>query len=229
MSRSQHFIKQLQKAIGYQFSDESLLRLALKHKSSGKPNNERLEFLGDAILGAVVAESLYRNDDIAEEGVMTVVRSRLVNGDALSDLGLTLGIDKLLDLGRGERGEGDVKRSIVEDAVEAVVGAIFLDSSFEIVRAVLLELLQERVIALSQQTFTKDPKSELQELMQANAVDLPTYSLVSMEGPEHQREFTVSCEVSLCRDLTQATGASRKQAERLAAKAMLEKLKSNER
>lgn len=228
MPRVQQSLAQLQKSIGYQFADESLLRLALRHKSSGKPNNERLEFLGDAILNAVVAELLYLSDDIAAEGEMTVVRSKLVNGEALSGLGRQLKLDTMLELGRGERAVGTVKNSIIEDAFEAIVGAIFLDSSFTTAREVILELLREKVLALASQDFSKDPKSELQEVMQASGVSLPKYRLLKTEGPDHQREFTVSCRVPLAQDTTEASGSSRRLAERRAAAAMLEQLKADE-
>ncbi len=214
----------LQQAIGYRFADKSLLRLALRHKSCGKPNNERLEFLGDAILDAVVAEALYLASDSVAEGNMTVARSRLVNGTTLAEFGRQLALDKLVELGRGERRGGKVKSSIVEDAFEALVGAIFLDSNFDTAREVLQAIIQPRLAGIMEIENSKDAKTELQELLQAHKAALPEYELLETEGPDHRRSFTVSCRVDLHSDETQATASTRKKAEQLAARAMIERL-----
>ena len=124
-------LQALQDSIGHQFLDSSLLSLAFRHKSAGKPNNQRLEFLGDAILNAVVAEMLYLQDDSAAEGRMTAARAQLVKGETLAEIGSQLGVARLMVLGQGERGQGRIKHSILEDAVEALIGAVFLDAGFD--------------------------------------------------------------------------------------------------
>lgn len=221
-------LDQLQAAIHYSFTDLSLLDHALRHKSAGKPNNERLEFLGDAILGAVIAETLYRNDQLLAEGNMTVARASVVSGESLSGVARELGLDAQLVLGKGERGGGEIRSSILEDAVEALIGAVFLDSNYETVRQFVLNLLGHQVDAAESGAVTKDPKTALQELMQSRKCELPVYTVLDTEGPAHERVFTVSCTVEGSENSTQAKARSRREAEREAAKAMLTALQAAE-
>lgn len=213
---------QLQEKIVYRFSDVALLKLAFRHKSAGKPNNERLEFLGDAILNAVVAELLYLQHGSTSEGKMTTARSQLVKGATLSQVGADLDFAALLELGQGERKSADtVKQSILEDAVEALIGAVYLDGGFDCSKAVVGCLLGDRIDELLHTGTHKDAKTQLQELMQAEKTALPRYELIKVEGPAHQRHFTVSCCIDLTEEQVLGQAPSRRAAEQQAAENML--------
>ncbi|NNL56451.1 MAG: ribonuclease III [Pseudomonadales bacterium] len=212
----------LQQRLGYQFNDLALLQLALRHKSAGKPNNERLEFLGDALLNAVVADALFAAYQSASEGELTTARSRLVKGKTLAQIGDKLGLVELLELGAGERkGFSRARKSILEDAVEAIIGAVYLDSDFyqcaETVRALLSDRLDDG--ALLEQR--KDAKTALQEYTQANKLGLPLYTVQSAQGPEHRLHFTMSCSIKSINQTSQGQGSSRREAEQSAARKML--------
>jgi ribonuclease-3 len=224
MSSSADALAELQQALHYTFLDSSLLALALRHKSAGQPNNERLEFLGDAILGAIVAEALYKTPSSMEEGSLTVARASLVNGSALAELAKSLKLECLIQLGKGERQGKNVRASILEDAVEAIVGAIFLDADFESAKNVVLRLLDKKLALVSAGGMEKDPKTRLQELMQAQKSSLPQYRIVEQEGPPHDRIFTIACYLADSSIETVASARSRRAAEQSAAKAMLEKI-----
>lgn len=212
----------LQQSLHYTFSDITLLHLALKHKSAGKPNNERLEFLGDAILNAVVAEALYLQNDNTPEGKMTTARAMLVKGETLTSIGEQLQIAELMTLGQGERKHGaKVKSSILEDAVEAIIGAVFLDGGFVQSRSVILNLMGDRLNTVVEIGEQKDAKTELQELTQSKHISLPSYELLNEEGPPHNRVFTVGCRTQLLDIQTEGEGSSRRSAEQKAAHAML--------
>ena len=187
------------------------------HKSAGKPNNERLEFLGDAILNAIVATELYNKAE-ASEGQMTTLRAQLVNGSTLAAFAEHLGIDKVLELGLGERANGKtVQQSILEDAFEALIGAVYLDSDYACAERVVNGLFKQHLGNVERMVPEKDPKTALQELMQAKQCALPIYTLTKTEGPPHQREFTVSCAVEVSTKLGLASAGSRREAERRAA------------
>jgi len=211
-------LKKLQDDIDYQFKDAELLGLALTHKSAGSPNNERLEFLGDAMLSSIIAEALYQRFDDVAEGVMTTARAQLVRGRTLAEIGFSLELDKMMILGMGERKESmPVKQSIVGDALEALLGAIYIDSGFLTCQRVVLALFESRLKTVSLVPEFKDAKTLLQELMQAERLALPEYELKQIDGPGHQQHFTVECRVQLNNVSGVGEGHSRRSAEQAAA------------
>lgn len=218
-------IRQLEKGIAYRFSDQSLAELALTHRSANKQNNERLEFLGDAILGFTIADELLRRNPQAPEGELSRLRSRLVNQQTLADLAAQLQLGDLLVLGPGELKSGGRQRvSIVADAVEAVIGAIYLDGGLEACRAVILmlyrELLEDNVPGIA----GKDSKTRLQELLQAKGLPLPAYSVKSIDGEAHEQTFVVSCRINMLDEPTIGRGSNRRLAEQQAARKALQAL-----
>lgn len=222
MSSSPELLNSLQQAIGYQFKDTGLLQLALTHRSYGKPNNERLEFLGDSILGALVTELLYKEDDQAQEGELTQRRASLVNGKHLAKLARSFELENVLLLGLGENRK-NIGFAILEDAFEALIGAVFVDSNYDQCRKTFRPLLERELDSLSQGAG-KDSKTALQELMQAKKVDLPRYKLVHSEGPDHAKHFVVEVEISSPSLTATGEGSSRKNAEQAAASNILKLL-----
>lgn len=218
-------IRQLEKGIAYSFSDQSLAELALTHRSANKQNNERLEFLGDAILGFTIADELLRRNPQAPEGELSRLRSRLVNQQTLANLAAQLQLGELLVLGPGELKSGGRQRiSILADAVEAVVGAIYLDGGLEPCRAVILKLYRDLLDDDSLDVTGKDAKTRLQELLQARGLPLPLYSVSSIDGEAHEQTFVVSCEISLLGKHTIGRGSNRRLAEQQAARNALQAL-----
>lgn len=218
-------VRQLEQGIAYRFSDQSLAELALTHRSADKHNNERLEFLGDAILGFTIADELLHRNPQAPEGELSRLRSRLVNQQTLADLAAGLQLGELLVLGPGELKSGGRQRvSIVADAVEAVLGAIYLDGGLEACRAVILtlygELLEHGVLGVT----GKDSKTRLQELLQAKALPLPVYKVISIDGEAHEQIFVVSCTISMLPEYTVGKGSNRRIAEQQAAENALQAL-----
>ena len=214
--------------IGHAFSDPALLKQALTHRSAGAPHNERLEFLGDSIVNMMAAEALYRRWPKADEGAMTRARAELVREGALAVIGRTLELGERLTLGPGEMKSGGHRRdSILADAVEAVVAAIYLDAGFEACRAVVLPWFSASIEALpASGRPEKDPKTRLQEWLQARQKALPQYELVSESGDDHAKHFRVRCNVADPAVSTEGEGASRRLAEQQAAAAVLEQLDS---
>jgi ribonuclease-3 len=208
----------------YHFSDSSLATLALTHRSAGKPNNERMEFLGDALLGAIVAEMLYETHPKASEGEMSRLRAQLVNGQALAEMARELELGDRLKLGSGELKSGGFRRdSILADAFEALVAAVYLDGGFEACRNTVRGLFADRVTALPRSS--KDAKTRLQEWLQAEGWPLPQYELVGTEGEDHARIFDVNCVVMEPMAVTAAgRGSSRRLAEQDAAEMVLSRL-----
>jgi len=223
LTRSQ---ESLEKHLGYTFKDAQLLRQALTHRSAGSRNNERLEFLGDAILGAVIAGELYRCYPQAREGKLSRLRSTLVRRESLARIAHGLQLGDYLQLGAGERRSGGHARdSILSDALEAVFGAISLDSDFATVRDCILTLFEERLQSVSEVTTLKDSKTRLQELLQAQHKPLPTYSVVRISGEAHDQSFSVACSVAgLDVEASEGHGSSRRLAEQAAAEDMLTRL-----
>lgn len=217
--------RRLYKAIGYTFKDESLIEQALTHRSAAKQHNERLEFLGDAILGMVIADRLFSQFPSVPEGKLTRMRSTLVKGDTLAELAREANMGELLKLGPGEMKSGGNRRSsILADAVEAILGAIYLDSGIDATRDVILRLWQSRIAKLDPNAHPKDSKTRLQEYLQSKKLPLPEYDVLSISGKDHDQTFKVSCHIA---DFTQpivATGNSRRKAEQEAARLTLEKL-----
>jgi ribonuclease-3 len=215
----------LAKKLGLCFADPSLLKLALTHRSAETENNERLEFLGDSILGFVIAERLYEKFPEADEGVLSRLRATLVNQSSLAALARKLRLGDYLILGSGELKSGGYRRdSILSDALEAVMGALLQDQGIDSCRRWILSLFAESIEHLSLDDWKKDPKTRLQELMQSRGLELPIYLLLSMEGQPHDQYFRVECRVPLVAEPSQGEGGSRKKAEQQAAEQMLAKL-----
>ncbi len=210
------------KRIRHQFSDQGLLEQALTHRSAGSPHNERLEFLGDAILNFVIAEELYRRFASAREGELTRLRATLVRGATLSALARELELGAHLRLGSGELKSGGRERdSILADGFEAVVGAIYQDGGMQACRQFIGQAYEKTLSALSLQRATKDPKTRLQEWLQSRQMPLPDYSVMVVDGAAHHRVFTVECRISDLGLLTQGQGSSRRKAEQDAAEKAL--------
>lgn len=208
---------------GHAFADPALLAQALTHRSAGSPNNERLEFLGDALVNQFVAEALYRHWPKADEGALTRARAELVRESALAAIARTLDMGAKLVLGPGEMKTGGHRRdSILADAVEAVVAAIYLDAGFERCRAVVLPWFDAMIAALPPPNKVgKDAKTRLQEWLQGRQRPLPVYALLHEGGEDHARIFRVSCTLADPALVTQGEGSSRRAAEQQAAEAAL--------
>ncbi|MBT1452315.1 ribonuclease III [Glaciecola sp. XM2] len=213
------------KALSYEFQDKSLLEQALTHRSAGKLHNERLEFLGDAILGLCVAEVLYLKFPKQPEGKLTRMRSMLVKGQTLSAIARELSLGEFIRLGSGEMKSGGHRRdSILADAVEALLGAIYLESGLESARTTIENLFASRIINLDPNLQIKDNKTQLQEYLQAQQIDLPNYEVVNITGKDHAQIFEVLCTVASLELAERAKGKSRRIAEQEAAKTILEKI-----
>lgn len=211
--------------IQYRFIDPGLLREALTHRSLGAVNNERLEFLGDSILNFVVAGRLYELRPQATEGELSRLRSRVVRGDTLAELAAQLRLGDHLRLGEGELKSGGFKRqSILADALEALFGAIYLDGGFEACSAVIREVCEPVILVLPDAEALKDPKTRLQEWLQARGRPLPEYQLIREEGADHAKHFVVACRVPDSGEQSQAEGSSRRKAEQSAASILLGRL-----
>ena len=210
---------------GHVFSTPSLLAQALTHRSAGAPHNERPEFLGDAVLGLVVAEALYARWPKADEGSLTRARAELVRESALAAVARRLEVGERLVLGPGEMKSGGHRRdSILSDALEAVIGAIYLDAGYEVCRRVVLPWFEEAVSAVPASKVGKDAKTRLQEWLQARQKPLPQYVLEHEGGEEHARVFTVRCILADPALDAEGVGGSRRAAEQVAAEAVLGRL-----
>jgi ribonuclease-3 len=211
--------------IGHVFADPSLLAQALTHRSAGVPHNERLEFLGDGVVNLLVAEALYLRWPKADEGAMTRARAELVREGALATIGRTLELGERLTLGPGEMKSGGHRRdSILADAVEAVVAAIYLDVGFDRCRDAVMPWFEASLSALPVGKPEKDPKTRLQEWLQARQRPLPAYDLVSETGDDHAKHFQVRCTLSEPALAADGEGGSRRLAEQQAAAAVLQLL-----
>jgi ribonuclease-3 len=211
--------------LGHSFLREDLLDQALTHRSAGGRNNERLEFLGDALIGFVVAEALVSGLPQADEGTLSRFRAALVKRESLAELARGLALGDYLRLGAGElRTGGHNRDSILADALEAVLGAVYLDAGFETARTVAMGLFRAPLGHLSAAPASKDPKTRLQELLQARRRPIPEYQVVSVGGTQHAQSFRVSCLLPDQGTLTQGDGSSRRRAEQAAAEAMLARL-----
>jgi ribonuclease-3 len=219
----------LEKDLGYTFQDAQLLRQALTHRSAGSRNNERLEFLGDAGIGSVIAGELYRCYPQAREGKLSRLRSTLVRRESLAKIAQGLQLGDYLQLGAGERRSGGHARdSILSDALEAILGAIYLDSDFATVRDRILALFKEKLQSVSEVTTLKDFKTRLQEYLQAQHKPLPTYDVIQVTGEAHDQFFRVNCRVEgLDIDPGEGSGSSRRLAEQAAAENLLARLQAD--
>jgi ribonuclease-3 len=213
--------------IGHAFRDPDLLQRALTHRSAGSRNNERLEFLGDALVNMVVAEALFQRWPRADEGELTRARAALVRETALAGLARTLELGDRLELGPGELKSGGFRRdSILADAFEAVVAAIYLDAGFEACRERVLTWIEPLLVELPRGGPEKDPKTRLQEWLQARQLPLPEYRLVATRGEDHDKLFDIECVLGQPALQQSAEGASRRQAEQSAASLILQQLES---
>jgi ribonuclease III len=215
----------VERSFGHVFIAPGLCHTALTHRSAGAEHNERLEFLGDSILNCAVARLLYDAHPQADEGDLSRLRASLVSGESLAQIAADLGLGEYLSLGSGELKTGGFRRaSILADALEAMLGAIFLDAGYEAAAAAVKRLLAARMSELPAAETLKDPKTRLQELMQARGLALPTYTLTAVAGDPHAQTFTVMCEVPVFGIGAGAEGGSRRRAEQLAASKVIDLL-----
>lgn len=218
--------EELSHQLDYQFNDPNLLKIALTHRSKGGVHNERLEFLGDAVVNFVIAEALYHQFPDATEGELSRWRASLVNRDQLADLAKKFMLGKYLFLGPGElRSGGHERSSILSCAMEAVIGAVYLDGGFDAAHAKIIAWYDDLLQSLSSAASHKDPKTLLQEYLQSQRLALPIYTVEEIEGEAHRQVFTVSCQVEGVVQKTFGRGTSRRRAEQDAALAMLGALK----
>ena len=218
-------LHRLQDRLGYQFRDPHHLQQALTHRSADTPHNERLEFLGDAVLGFVIADHLYHQMHQVREGQLTRMRSHLVRGDTLAEIARQLELGPVLRLGQGERHSGGTERtSILSDAVEAIIAAVYLDGGLSearnLIHRLLADTLRHPVTVLQE----KDPKTTLQEYLQSQGLPRPTYQIQHTQGSQHQQTFAVSCHIPPYNLCLTGHGTSRRKAEQAAAAAVLNRL-----
>ncbi len=217
----------LQIRLGHAFRDRALLQQATTHRSFGIDHNERLEFLGDSVLNLAVAHLLYTQLSQLPEGDLSRVRANLVKQDTLHELAVRIGLPEVIRLGEGELRSGGRKRpSILADALEAVIGAVYLDGGYSAAQALVERLFKNVDIQPQMQAAAKDPKTELQEWLQARKLALPQYTVMATTGAAHRQTFEVACEVRELRQSQRGLGASRRAAEQAAAAALLDNLKN---
>ena len=220
-------LSELQIRLGYAFRQNALLQQAVTHRSFSADHNERLEFLGDSVLNLSVAHLLFTQLANLPEGDLSRVRANLVKQETLHQLAKTLDLPAVMRLGEGEmRSGGQNRPSILADALEAIIGAVYLDGGYKDAQALVERLFAQVDIKPDMQAVGKDPKTELQEWLQGRKLALPKYTVVGTSGAAHRQQFEVSCEVTELRQTQQGSGASRRAAEQAAAAAMLLTLKS---
>ena len=220
----------LQKRIGHRFADARLLSRALTHRSFGADHNERLEFLGDAVLSLAISSLLYERFKGSDEGDLTRVRAHLVREESLHRVALELGLPEVLHLGEGEaRGGGAQRASILADALEALIGATYLDGGFDAASIVVKGLFGEIIATTDIASWSKDAKTELQEWLQARRLPVPTYRISATRGQAHAQTFEVECDVPALSLVEQGVGRSRRVAEQEAARRMLDALKNSDK
>jgi ribonuclease-3 len=218
----------LQRGLGYAFDDPQLLPLALTHRSAGSRNNERLEFLGDSILNHIIAETLFQRFPAAREGELSRMRASLVRGDTLAQVAQELELGEFLVLGIGERkGGGHRRASILADALEAVIGAILVDSDVPHCRERVLAWFASRLAELGEGGVDKDAKTRLQEYLQGKGRPLPQYDLLEVQGEAHAQQFRVACRLQKPALQVEGRGSSRRKAEQAAARMALEGLNAD--
>ena len=219
-------INQLEQRLGYEFKDKKLAVLALSHRSFGKQNNERLEFLGDSIVNFVIADALYRRFCKAKEGQLSRLRARMVCGRTLAEIAREFELGQFLYLGSGELKSGGRERdSILADTVEALIGAIYLDSNIEMCHRCIISWFSTRLAALAIDDYTnKDSKTRLQEHLQSQHKPLPLYELTNIRGKAHEQVFSVTCSIEGIQPIV-GEGGSRRGAEQFSAQQALIHLK----
>ena len=217
--------KELYDILGYTFKDPTLLVMALTHRSASKDNNERLEFLGDAILSFVTADYIYHYEPALQEGDMSQIRSNLVSGKQLARVAEDLGLGPYLRFSLGEQRSGGSKRvSHLSNAVEAIIAAIFLDSDLSTCKRCIHQWFRPYLKNIKELAQTRDSKSTLQEITQKQKIPLPKYTIVNQKGKEHAKIFTVRCRIDVLNKEAQGQGRTRRDAEQAAAKQLLEEL-----
>ncbi len=220
--------QKLERRLGHSFNNKDLLTLALTHRSAKGEHNERLEFLGDSILGIIISDDLYHRFTSINEGELSRMRASLVKGETLAVIGKEFELGEYLKLGPGELKSGGFRRdSILADAVEAVIGAIYLDSDIENTRALVLSWFKQRLEVIQPGAMQKDPKTRLQEYLQGRKLPLPIYEVKEIRGQAHNQTFMISCQIAGIEHHIEGTGTSRRKAEQQAATKALEVL-SNE-
>ena len=216
----------LSRQLEYTFNNASLLEEALTHRSVGSHNNERLEFLGDGILNFVIADDLFQKHPEMREGDLSRLRASLVNGEMLADIARELSLGDFIRLGAGELKSGGFRRaSILADTVESILGAVYCDSGFESCRALILRLFENKLNNLPDVDSLKDPKTQLQELLQSRRHSLPIYEVLGVSGKAHAQVFQVECRIDELGCAAKGKGGSRRKAEQVAAAAAFEKIK----
>ena len=211
------------KGIGYPFNNPALLTQALTHRSFSATNNERLEFLGDSVLNFIVAAYLFNNFNKLPEGDLSRLRAALVKESTLSEIALSLNLGEALKLGEGELKSAGFRRpSILADALEAVVGAVFLDGGFASAEQLVLKLFAERFENIDPKAIDKDAKSQLQEYLQAKKIELPEYTVLSIEGEAHAQTFKMQCTIQKLNISSMGVGSSRRIAEQQAAQTAMQ-------
>lgn len=209
----------------YTFENGELLETALTHRSAGSNNYERLEFLGDSVLGFVITEDLFQRFPEQDEGTLTRLRANLVRKESLASLARTLELGDHIRLGPGERKSGGWRRdSILANTMESIIGAVYLDAGIDTCRLFILNLYHPMLEALDADNVGKDPKTVLQELLQSRSIALPLYTVIDEQGEAHKRIFTVSCEVDCLESTVIAQGLSKRTAEQAAADKVLKLL-----
>jgi ribonuclease III len=220
----------LQQRLGHVFARPALLHRALTHRSAGSEHNERLEFLGDAVLNMAVSALLYQRFSGSDEGDLTRVRAHLVREDSLHRAALGLGLPAVVRLSDGEtRGGGAQRPSILADALEAIIGAAYLDGGFEPAHEVVRRLFGPLIDSTEIDNWHKDPKTELQEWLQARRIAVPVYRIAATRGQAHAQTFEVECAVATLGLAERGEGKSRRSAEQEAARRMLDALKASDR
>ena len=216
----------IRERLGYEPLDAALFAAALTHRSAARPNNERLEFLGDAVLNLLTAEQLFLAYPDADEGDLSRLRARLVSAEPLAEIAAQLGLGEVLQLGSGELKSGGFRRqSILADALEALCGAVFLDRGLEAARVVVTAWFGPRIAALPEVESLKDAKTRLQEQLQSQGLPMPQYELERTEGQAHARTFWASCAVPALELRASGCGSTRRRAEQQAAAEVLQMLR----
>ncbi|MFQ5470937.1 MAG: ribonuclease III [Gammaproteobacteria bacterium] len=221
-------LSKLCEKINYSFSSVHLLNSALTHRSAGKNNNERLEFLGDSILNFIIADALFLRFPDATEGQLSRIRAHLVKGETLAKIAIEIKVGNHLILGQGEKKSGGYRRdSILAGAMEAIIGAAYIDGGFEKTQQMVLDVYKDYLSAVSPGEVTKDPKTRLQEYLQSKQLALPVYDVKSVAGSDHAQHFTVACYLEKLENPFHGEGGSRRKAEQDAASKALEFLEKN--
>ena len=222
MNNSNNKLEKLQRRLSYTFKDEALLKQALTHRSFSSHNNERLEFLGDSILNFAIGENLFRRFSSANEGQLSRLRAKMVRQSTLADVARELKLGVHLILGTGELKSGGFERdSILSDTLEAIIGAMYLDTGLEYVQEHVVSWFESRLANLSLDKPLKDAKSRLQEYLQSKQIKLPVYEVSQITGQSHEQLFYIECHCDLFKDKIKGQGSSRRIAEQNAASAIL--------